>query len=200
MKIKKYEQFFDESFSENTFLVTINNKSVLVDPGMIGTKLEEDLSNTELLFVILTHGHADHFLGIKNLDVPIYVSDYDKTFLNNPSYSYAKTFGNNDSFKHKDIRNIEKLPVFEGKKFKVFSTPGHTKGSVCIQLEDRLFSGDTLFVDSVGRTDLFSGNSNELTKSLKMLDSKISNNTIIYPGHGGYAKFKIIKQKNPYMK
>lgn len=200
MRIKKFEQFLGESFSENTYLLSINDKCILIDPGMIGSELQTELDKYELQFVILTHGHADHFLGIKDLKVPIYISKTDLFLVRHPEYSYANQFNNNDKFNDKEFIDITKLPLFEGKKFKLFSTPGHTKGSMCVQIEDRLFTGDTLFVDTIGRTDLYSGNTNEITKSLRLLEEKIGNNTIIYPGHGGKAKFKIVKQRNSYLK
>lgn len=200
MKVKKYEQFFDPSFSENTYLVSNRDECFLVDPGMLGPELKEELANYKLQFIVLTHGHSDHFLGIDELDVPIYISKDDLRLVRNPEYSYATYMNSTKTYQNKDFRDINDLPNFSGEKFKVFYTPGHTKGSVCIQILDRMFTGDTLFINTIGRTDLFSGSMNEMTRTLKELKQKISNNTIIYPGHGGYAKFKKVLEMNPYLK
>ncbi len=200
MKVKKYEQFFDPSFSENTYLVAIKDSCFLVDPGIIGEELQEELQKYKLEFVILTHGHSDHFLGIEHLDVPVYITNHDLKLVRNPEYSYATYMNSSSTFPNKEFRDIFTLPTFMGEKFTIIETPGHTKGSVCVQLRDRLFTGDTIFINTVGRTDLFSGNMNELTKSIKLLKEKVSNNTIIYPGHGGYAKFKKVQEMNPFLK
>lgn len=200
MRVKKFEQFFDPAFSENTYLVSKGKSCFLVDPGMIGPELKEELKKYELQFVILTHGHSDHFLGIEDLDVPVYISEHDLKLVRNPEYSYATYMNSTSTFPNKDFRNIDDLPLFEGEKFKLIYTPGHTKGSVCVQILDKLFTGDTLFVNTIGRTDLFSAGMSDMTKSLKELKSKISNNTIVYPGHGGYAKMKIVLEMNPFLK
>ena len=200
MKVKKFEQFFDPSFSENTYLVSNKDKCFLVDPGMIGPELKEELAKYTLEFVILTHGHSDHFLGIDDLDVPIYISSIDIKLVRNPEYSYATYMNSTKTYPNKTFIDINELPKFDGETFKVISTPGHTKGSVCVQIRDKMFTGDTLFVNTIGRTDLFSGNMSDMTKTLKELKSSISKNTIIYPGHGGYAKFKTNLEMNPYLK
>jgi hydroxyacylglutathione hydrolase len=84
--------------------------------------------------------------------------------------------------------------------FLCFYTPGHTKGSICIQYQNRLFSGDTLFADSIGRTDLYSGNMNDMKQSLRLLSERLSNQTVVYPGHGESKKWQEIKEVNPYLK
>ncbi len=200
MKIKKIEQFLAPGFGVNTYLIIDKDQCVLVDPGMIGPELAEELKRINLNYIILTHGHYDHIMGIRDLNVPVYVSKDDLNIVTKPEYSYSSMVGNMETYDHIEFKNIDDLDKFAGEKYKIIHTPGHTKGSVCVQLGQHLLSGDTLFVDSIGRTDLFSGNMSDLQKSLKLLVSSIGNEIIVYPGHGGKAKFKIIKQRNPYLK
>ena len=117
--------------------------------------------------------------------------------------NYANAFGAKFNFP-KDIEIVsikdkEELTFFN-ESFKLILTPGHTKGSICIKYNQWFFSGDTIFIDSIGRTDLFSGNSSDMQKSLEYLKKKLSNQTIIYPGHGRYSKWKDVKRVNPYIK
>ncbi len=200
MKIKKFEQFLAPNFGVNTYMIIHQNDCVLVDPGMIGPELKEELAKYNLNYIILTHGHYDHIMGIRDLHVPVYVSKDDLKIVTKPEYSYSSMIGNMETYDHIEFNDIDDLKQFAGLRYKIIHTPGHTKGSVCIQLGQHLLSGDTLFIDSIGRTDLFSGNMSEIQKSLKLLLEIVGNETIIYPGHGGKAKFKIIKERNPYLK
>ena len=84
-------------------------------------------------------------------------------------------------------------------KYKVIHTPGHSKGSICILIDDILFSGDTVFKYSIGRTDLPDGNYNELMQSLEKI-KKLSKNITIYPGHGPVTTLKEELENNPYFK
>ena len=92
-----------------------------------------------------------------------------------------------------DIIQIEDLSI------KVIHTPGHTKGGVCYMYRDMLFTGDTLFAGSMGRTDLYGGNEEHMNNSLRKL-SEMEENLTIYPGHGPKSTIKIEKETNPFLR
>lgn len=177
----------------NCYLATDlgTGKTMIIDPGeeadfITTTILENKLTPTG---IVLTHGHYDHCLAVLelklNFSVPIYLHPKD-LFLYEKSHLSAKRFSG---------IGIPKLPSvdhlledgqeiqFGSSSLRVLHTPGHTPGSVCFFSDLDLFTGDTLFSDSLGRTDLSYSSSTELTQSLSKL-SKLPANTAIRPGHG----------------
>jgi len=204
MKLKK----FNENIADiNSYLLTKKNDGILIDPGFNGKTIIEYCKNKEIEIkhIILTHGHFDHIKDIeilaKNYDFDLYISTHDKGFLFSNDLNYASAFGS--SFKLpkltiNEVKNQQVLRLLE-EDFVIFLTPGHTKGSICIRKRNKLFSGDTLFYNSVGRTDLYSGNQSMLFKSLEKIKTKISNDVTVYPGHGKSGKLKEIKEINPYL-
>lgn len=204
MNIKIFNQ---NMASINSYLLIYKKEALLIDPGFNQKEIIEYLNDKEIILkkVILTHGHIDHIYGLQklleNFTFEIYISKYDKAFLYNEEYNYTKAFGLTFKLPELTIQELDdtsEISIFDT-KLKIISTPGHTKGSICIKHQNILFSGDTLFYESVGRTDLFSGNYNELKKSLDKLVKTISNDTTIYPGHGPSGIFKKIKEINPYL-
>ena len=204
MNIKIFNQ---NMASINSYLLIYKKEALLIDPGFNQKEIIEYLNDKEIILkkVILTHGHIDHIYGLQklleNFTFEIYISKYDKAFLYNEEYNYTKAFGLTFKLPELTIQELDdtsEISIFDT-KLKIISTPGHTKGSICIKHQNILFSGDTLFYESVGRTDLFSGNYNELKKSLDKLVKTISNDTTIYPGHGPSGTFKKIKEINPYL-
>lgn len=204
MKIKKIN---DNQLDQNSYVVIHKQQAIIIDPGFNSESIIQylhDLSTNEYL-VILTHGHFDHIKGIeqlaKSFKFDLMISNKDKILLFDDSLNFAKAFGS--SFKLPTLNLVEvseetKLN-FLGEDICFIETPGHTLGGICIKINNHLFSGDTLFYNSIGRTDLYSGNQTTLFKSLKKLISVISNNTMIHPGHGKSATLKEIKGINPYI-
>lgn len=206
MKLK----IFDENVAEiNSYVLIKENNAIIIDPGFNGENIiafciKDNLSITD---VILTHGHFDHIKSLPMIadkfNYVLHVSQEDSKLLANDENNYAKAFGATfklpnsvaiRTLKHKDIL------ILNDEKFEIIATPGHTRGSICIKYRNWLFSGDTLFVDSVGRTDLFSGSMADLRKSLNLLKTSIGNGVIVYPGHGEHAKMIKIKELNDYLK
>ncbi|XMB87280.1 MBL fold metallo-hydrolase [Mycoplasmatota bacterium WC44] len=200
MKIKKFIQYFSEDFYINTYTIVDGEDIILIDPGKLDSELEEYISKYNLKYILLTHGHFDHFGGILKLDVPIYVHDYDKRVLLTSEYNYAYMLNDTNDYSHKKIRILKEEIMFNEHVIKVVHTPGHTKGSVCLFLNNIVFSGDTLFSDTIGRTDLYSGDSKAIRKSLDILKTLIKSNYTVYPGHGKHALFSDIKKRNMFMK
>ncbi|QVK20284.1 MBL fold metallo-hydrolase [Mycoplasmatota bacterium] len=202
MKVKKVTQYFSSDFSVNTYVVIDKQDCILIDPGLMSQELKEFIKNYNLKFILLTHGHYDHFGGIKDLNVPIYINEFDKILLEDTNYNYAHMFNDVVDLSDKEIILIkdEDEIKFNDITIKSINTPGHSKGSSCYFIDNCVFTGDTLFVESIGRTDLYSGNSKMIMKSLEILKTLVKSNDIIYPGHGGRAKFSIVKKMNYYLK
>ncbi len=176
----------------NTFLlITDKNNGVLIDPGTTPWKLRRALRkhNVNLTHVLLTHGHWDHKLGlnsiIKRYNPKVMMSEIDAGRYEVDADGYFTDFG---SF---EIDNLT---------FKTLFTPGHTEGSVVIQCEDKLFAGDTLFADDIGRTDLADGSMESMRESLKKIVDNIDENVTVYPGHAEFTTLKKEKAQNPYLR
>jgi len=144
--------------------------------------------------ILLTHGHFDHVGAVRDLaaetDCKVYICEND---LSMPSQLTAGPLYYTDICKEGDQLTLS------GVSFRVLHTPGHTPGSVCYCAEDAMFSGDTLFRDSCGRTDLPGGSWAQIQQSLKRL-AGLEKNYAVYPGHGPSTTLDEEKKYNPYMR
>ena len=144
--------------SNNCYLIIDEktNASALVDCSVWNEKMEELIGDTELKYILLTHGHYDHIGGVKEVQkrygAKAVISDEDKEMLSNPVYSLAAITRSTQDCTTPDliVKDGDEL-VLGNIKIKVLSTPGHTKGGVCYIADNALFSGDTLFCMSCGR-------------------------------------------------
>lgn len=194
----------EEQYS-NTYLVGNEKEFVIIDPSVdirnILYIIRKRFSKSKLLGIILTHGHYDHFVSIeevqKNFNVPVYISREDLPKLTNLNLSCGFFFGITSLPKINNILILPQELKLGTLEFKIINTPGHTNGSVCLKIEDALFTGDTLFNDGVGRTDLPTGNVNKLNESLKLL-MKLNDDLKVYPGHGPSSTIGYEKNYNYY--
>lgn len=189
-------------FSTNSYMLTIDNDVILIDPASKAEKLFPLLEGKNLLAVLLTHGHFDHIKACDDLyekfKMPIYIQENDERLARdkNQRVLFGLPFSPYISV---PVKLLEEGPMKIGPfEFEVLFTPGHSKGSVCYLFKDYLFSGDTLFKMSVGRTDLGGGNEKELKDSLRQL-KKLDPNLIVYPGHDEDTILKNEIENNPYM-
>lgn len=164
-----------------------NEKALIIDPGgdfsLIMQRLEA--INKKAGAIILTHGHFDHIMAAADFQaslIPIYMHQADEALVNG-SGNLAKYFGLKMQPFSVDNRLIEGDLDIYGFNLRVIETPGHTAGSVCIQIENVIFTGDTLFLDSYGRTDFPSGNQQKLIESARKLFA-LPGDFLIYSGHG----------------
>ncbi len=201
MKIKLFRQRISPEFYENCYLLIDREDCVLVDPGGVNDKLKEELKKYNLKYILITHAHYDHLGGVNQFSVPVYISKLEKELLENDEYNYANHFEQKSYFAKVDFKFFEeKFIAFNNYKIEIINTPGHTKGGVCFLVDNKLLSGDTIFSDSVGRTDLYSGSAKQLQQSIKLLKTTISNNVKVYPGHGYISDMKEIKRVNSFFK
>ncbi len=192
----------------NCYIIESEAKNaVAIDIGGNYSKLKALLDENRLTLkkILLTHGHYDHIGGVADAvadtGAEVYIHSSDAPMLTSESLSLAQ-FVCNDTFKkvteYNTVKEGDEI-VLDELKFKVMNTPGHTKGCVCYHCCENLFTGDTLFAGSMGRTDFPSGSVNEMKKSLSRL-AEIKENLNVYPGHNDFSTLDFEKKNNPYMK
>ena len=184
-----------EKFGTNCYIILTEAKSViLVDPGDEADKLIEIIEKLEgdLKYILLTHGHHDHTGGVKPLkdkypNAIVTMNENDNDIIDNILRNYACVRGRNvENFKDLKADQYVKdgdVIAIDELSFEVIETPGHTKGGVTYLCEDNMFTGDTLFFESIGRSDLFGGNTENLCQSVTKLMMK-KGDFKVYPGHG----------------
>ncbi|RJX26643.1 MAG: MBL fold metallo-hydrolase [Acholeplasma sp.] len=175
------------------------NQCLIIDPSHSYDEIIHAVGERTISGILLTHAHADHVDLIGHFDVPIYLHSEDAHLLFEDQYNgYAPKA---HPYKRKQLNFIF---VNEGEKIMladhvidVFYTPGHTKGGLSFLYDQKLFTGDTLFKEDVGRHDLYSGNLVDLRKSiLKLL--ALSGNIKVYPGHDDPTTIRHEQKNNPY--
>ena len=185
------------------FMVNDFNQAVVIDCGenykLI--KQTEEKYGFKIEAVLLTHAHFDHSAIAKKLQddgAKIYISEKDAPKLLNED-NLSSDFGRKFDYVKADytFSDGDVLDVL-GFKFSVISTPGHTDGSVCFLMNNMLFTGDTLFLESVGRTDFRTGNRTELVQSVKRLFGLIGDYDV-YPGHEEFTTLEHERKYNTFI-
>ena len=190
------------------FAINEETKEMLViDPGDSAQMLAEKIKNEGLKpkAVLLTHGHFDHAMAAEELaelfGIPVYAHEAEKDTLEDSGKNVSIMIGRRDSY-HADVyvRDGEVLQL-AGMELKVLHTPGHTAGGCCYYLEKEkvLFSGDTLFCQSVGRTDFPGGSMSKLVRSIKEKLMALPDEVRVYPGHMGLTTIGTERARNPYL-
>lgn len=192
----------------NCYIVSdeASDKAFVTDPGDEADKIIKYIDNAglKLNYIILTHAHADHIGALDELkrkyNAEIVIGKSDAASLNNGVWNLCNQFGIPSPKAPADISvsDGDTLP-FADAEIRFIHTPGHTKGSMCILLDNCLFSGDTLFRQSIGRTDFIGGSYEAIISSVKnkifALDEKIT----VYPGHGEATSILYEKENNPFV-
>jgi glyoxylase-like metal-dependent hydrolase (beta-lactamase superfamily II) len=199
-------KFIVGDMGNNNYLLIDGNEAVLIDCTGDIPELESVLkeNGSELKYILLTHAHYDHIGGVKNLKsktgAKVCLHKDDKVILD----------GTNEFMKMVRLPEIDVPEVDEyledGDKIKfgsvelnVIHLPGHTPGGVGYQVENMIFSGDTIFLNSVGRTDLPGGNFEALQNSIKNKLFNLDGSTIIYTGHGAQTSIDYEKKYNSFI-
>ena len=182
--------------------------SAVVDPGEYSFDLISSLKNIgieSLTYILLTHGHFDHIDGTaelkENFGGSIVISKTDEAAFSDSTLSLSGEFGSFSKYPEKaDITVSDGDELQFGEHIiRVISTPGHTSGSVCYLISDIIFTGDTLFKSSCGRTDFKTGDLDEMLSSLQKLVS-LEGDYTVYPGHMGFSTLEKERNHNPYIK
>lgn len=202
MKVS-YKVFGDLDNNCYLLLDETTNKSALIDCTVADDRMRELIGDTDLQYILLTHGHFDHIGGVRDIKkeygCKVVISSVDAPMLSSGKASLAAFCGAEQNDTKPDITVQDGDDIELGTlKIKVLSTPGHTSGSVCYVVGDALFSGDTLFYCSCGRTDFPTGSSDDMIKSLKKLAS-LDGNYKVYTGHNQLSNLDFERKNNPYM-
>ncbi len=202
MKVS-YKVFGDLDNNCYLLLDETTNKSALIDCTVADDRMRELIGDTDLQYILLTHGHFDHIGGVRDIKkeygCKVVISSVDAPMLSSGKASLAAFCGAEQNDTEPDITVQDGDDIELGTlKIKVLSTPGHTSGSVCYVVGDALFSGDTLFYCSCGRTDFPTGSSDDMIKSLKKLAS-LDGNYKVYTGHNQLSNLDFERKNNPYM-
>ena len=179
--------------------------AIIIDPGLDCDKVINKIEKLQLkpILLINTHGHFDHITADDTIrekyNIPLAIHKNDLPMLLDSNKNSSFIFGMDTVIKEAEIL-FDKEETKECKlcKYSIINTPGHSIGSVCILIDNFLFSGDTLFCGSIGRTDLPTGNQKEIEQSLQKL-KKLDENTIVFPGHGPVTTIKQELLHNPYL-
>lgn len=192
------------------FLINDELKEVaIVDPGDQAARIQAFIAKEELkpVAILLTHGHFDHMMAAEALreeyKIPVYACAKEKELLNSSRKNLSYGFIRTDYTMDADIycKEGDEFSI-AGCTVKVLETPGHTKGGCCyyIASENIVFTGDTLFALSIGRTDFEGGSYPEICKSIKEKLFVLPEETICYCGHGEGTSIRHEKGRNPYVR
>ncbi|PQC27382.1 MBL fold metallo-hydrolase [Enterococcus mundtii] len=198
------------TIEENCYLVYNDEALLIIDPGADAEMIQEQIKKTQQqpVAILLTHTHYDHIGAVEALrntyDIPVYVSPLEQEWLGDPILNLSGLG------RHDDMDNIIVSPAeyeFEMKQyrlgnmsFEVVPTPGHSVGSVSFIFDDFVISGDALFKGSIGRTDLYTGNLEQLLYSITTQLFVLPNEFVVYPGHGEPTTIEHEKKTNPFFK
>lgn len=209
MTFMKFKRYPIGEYLTNCYVVSDEetNDAAIIDPGDVKKSIEEYISDNKLnvKYIIFTHGHFDHIKGVyyyscKYPDalIAIHLSDAESLVDEHCNFEYPAPYDfipvkPNIILKDGDIINVGKIEL------KIIHTPGHTEGGICLYSENILFSGDTLFKKTIGRTDLPGGNSQKIIDSVKKL-YKLPDDTTVYPGHGFRTNIGYEKNNNLFVR
>ena len=188
---------------ENNMYLLVDEKTkqaVLIDATALVPEILDTVKElgADVKYILLTHGHFDHIMGLNDLkealNAQAVINKNDLT-LSDKINEFTRMFNMPETTPSVYEKFVDDGDVIQAgdMKIEVISTPGHTEGGVCYLVDDNLFSGDTLFRDSVGRTDLWGGNFEKLSDSIKNKLFKLDDNIKVFSGHGpmttiGYEK------------
>ena len=187
-------------YRSNTLLAVSGKNCAIIDPGLEENVIEDAIIKNELIptLIVLTHGHFDHIFSLDLLrdryKIPVYVHANDNEMLtDSEKNAFSFFFGASFEQKAADYTFVNGDKIKIGDEFlTVIHTPGHSKGSSCFMCDNILVTGDTLFAEGIGRTDLHGGDPQAIFKSLTgMRNIENASDITIYPGHGSPAKLQI---------
>ncbi len=182
-------------------------ETAVIDPGGDFPEIKSFIEDNGLKvnYIIITHGHGDHIGALRELkdytDAVICIHSEDNEMLKSSKMNHSAEMGYPpvEMSADKLLSGGDELMLGDT-KLSIIHTPGHSLGGVCIYCEGSLFSGDTLFACSIGRTDLAGGSMDEIIASIKNKLLILPDDTAVYPGHGPSSTILIEKKRNPFLR
>ncbi len=191
----------------NCYMLSTEKTAIVIDPGFYSSIVEDflDSNSDKERLILLTHCHFDHIGGAKELSVntgvEIAVGEQENTLLSDTFVNMSDRFHAHVEPFSADILLMDNEVITVGDlTVKTIFTAGHTVGGVCYLIDDVLFSGDTLFFESIGRTDFPGGSFEALADSVMKLYHLLPDNTVVYPGHGEATTICHEKEFNPFVR
>lgn len=205
----KIEKFVLGSLGTNCYLIENEEAKelVIVDPATCPDYVVSHVKTHGYTpkAILLTHGHFDHVMGIegwvREFHIPVYLHEEEKKILEDPALNLSGMFGGSYAYNQVTCLKDGEMLEVAGFKFKVIHTPGHTAGGCCYyeEAEKILISGDTLFCQSVGRSDFPTGSMATLVRSIKEKLFPLPDDVMVYPGHESLTCIADEKQYNPFV-
>lgn len=197
------------SYLSNCYIVGSDEtkEAAIIDPGAQFEKIDNKLKELGLTpkIIILTHAHGDHIGAVKNFiemySTKVYIHEDDTEMLKDPEKNFSKGITGKSISITPDVE-LKDGDIIElgGLKLEIIHTPGHTRGGICIKVENIMMTGDTLFNRSIGRTDFPGGSFDDIITSIREKIFKYDDETIVYPGHNSPSTIKSEKMGNPFLR
>ncbi len=195
-------------YEANCFLLGCEKEKVaaVIDPGGDAEKIMKKANDNgfEIKYIILTHGHGDHIGAVEKIrnktKAEVLIHRDDKYLVENAEKNLSSLMsGPNVEFSPDKLLEDGDVIRLGELELNIIHTPGHTPGGICIKVEDVIFSGDTLFANSIGRTDFEGGSLKKLLNSIKNKVLIFDEETKVFPGHGPATTVGIEKSTNPFI-
>ncbi|KEJ03137.1 beta-lactamase [Clostridium botulinum A2B3 87] len=188
-------------YNANCYLLIDQDKCAIIDPGGDPEDIIKIIEDNNLIpkFILLTHGHIDHVGGVEAIkdeyNLPFYINRKDEDLIKEAEY----IFGNFGKYKNADEYLVEGKEFQLGNlKIKAIETPGHSPGGMSFLVNNVIFTGDTLFRESIGRSDFIGGSHNTLINSIQSKITVLDPDIYVLPGHGPQSTIGYEKDNNPF--
>jgi len=195
-------------YQANCYVIYDENtkETAVIDPGGDFPEIKSfiEANGLKVKYIIITHGHGDHIGALPELKdytgAVVCIHSEDNEMLKSSRMNLSAEMGYPAEMAADRLVSDGDVLELGGTKLNIIHTPGHSRGGICIYSEGNLFSGDTLFACSIGRTDLAGGSFEEIISSIKSKLLTLPEETAVYPGHGPSSTILIEKKRNPFLK